>query len=86
MKILLIFALLLLSGCATQRATVVPVEVKIPIAVPCKTPEITAPAFAVDALPLGSDIWTQMAALRAERWQRKGYIEELESAVKACRF
>jgi len=36
------------------------------------------------SLPLGSDIWDQMKALRAERWQRQGYETELEAAVKVC--
>ncbi len=74
-----------LVGCATSTLPPgLPVEVRIPVAVPCKTPVPERPAFAADALPLGSGIWDQMAALRAERFQRKGYEAELETAVKAC--
>ncbi len=73
-----------LAGCATTPPPAQPVEVSVPVAVPCKVPVPVAPAFAVDALPIGSGIWEQMQALRAERWQRKGYEAELEAAVKAC--
>lgn len=84
-KIVLAMACVLFAGCATSNApTVHPVEVRIPVPVPCKVSAPTRPAFAVDALPIGSDIWEQMKALRAERLQRKGYELELEAAVTAC--
>lgn len=74
-----------LAGCATTAAPPVqPVEVSVPVAVPCKAPVPVRPAFAVDALPIGSGVWDQMAALRAERFQRKGYEAELEAAVQSC--
>lgn len=73
-----------LVGCATTPPPAQPVEVRVPVAVPCKAPAPARPAFAVDALPIGSVIWEQMKALRAERFQRQGYEAELEAAVKAC--
>ncbi|MHA6904915.1 hypothetical protein ACKZDW_07785 [Ralstonia syzygii subsp. celebesensis] len=73
-----------LAGCATAPRPAQPVEVSVPVAVPCKAPVPERPAFAVDALPIGSGIWEQMKALRAERFQRKGYEAELEAAVNAC--
>ena len=76
---------LALAGCATApQPTVAPVEVKVPVPVPCRITPPEKPAFAVDALPLGSEIWDQMAALRAERKQRQGYEGELESAIRTC--
>lgn len=71
-------------GCATTLPPGQPVEVRVPVAVPCKAPVPVRPAFAVDALPIGSGVWDQMAALRAERFQRKGYEAELEAAVQSC--
>lgn len=59
-------------------------EVKVPVLVPCIEAMPAKPAFAVDALPLGADVWEQMAALRAERMQRKGYEAELEAELQAC--
>jgi hypothetical protein len=75
-----------LGGCASQPqvAPAVPVTVSVPTPVPCKVALPQAPGWDVDALPLGSDIWDQMAALRAERLQRIGYEGELLSAIQAC--
>lgn len=74
-----------LVGCATTAAPLVqPVEVRVPVAVPCKAPVPVRPVFAVDALPIGSGVWEQMSALRAERLQRQGYETELEAAISAC--
>ena len=81
----MLMSVLILGGCgAMQTAAVQPVEVRVPVAVPCKAPIPVRPAFAVDALPVGSGVWDQMKALRAERLQRMGYESELEAAVKAC--
>lgn len=71
-----------LAGCAGLAPNVQ--EVKVPVPVPCKVEAPLRPAFAVDGLPVGSGIWEQMKALRAERKQRQGYEAELEAAVKAC--
>jgi len=73
-----------LAGCATAPGPATPVEVSVPVLVPCKAPIPARPAFAVDALPVGEGIWNQMAVLRAERLQRMGYEAELEAAVGAC--
>ena len=74
-----------LYGCASQPPIQKPIEVHVPVTVPCKAPLPIRPAFVVDALPLGSGIWQQMAALRAERLQRQGFEIEMEAAIRACR-
>lgn len=71
-----------LAGCAGMAPKVQ--EVKVPVPIPCKIEAPERPLFAVDGLPIGSDIWEQMKALRAERQQRIGYEVELEAVVKAC--
>lgn len=78
-------ALTCLAGCATpaQRAPDVQ-QVLVPAPVPCKVSAPTKPAYVVEALPLGSAVFRQMAALRAERKQRQGYEAELEAAILAC--
>lgn len=73
-----------LSGCAALGAPAV-VEVKIPVVVPLTVPEIHRPAFAVEDLPIGADVWMQMRALRAERKQRMAYEAELEAVLDALR-
>lgn len=83
--LLLLPTLALLTACASAPGTVSPIEVKVPVAMPCKVEVPPPPAFAVDALPLGAGIWQQMLALRAERLQRKGYEAVLTAAVEGCR-
>jgi hypothetical protein len=88
----LLFALLLalaaavLTGCAHNTRPDAPIvrEKPVPVLVPCTATEPTKPAWIVDALPLDSDVWTQMAALRAERKQRQGYEGELVAALRSC--
>ncbi|HCR63626.1 MAG TPA: hypothetical protein DIW66_17240 [Serratia liquefaciens] len=85
MKVLIVIASLVLAGCTTAPSLPSYVEVKVPIAVPCRTAGVTRPAFAVEQLPIGSPIDTQMRALHAERHQRIGYERELLAANEACK-
>ncbi|CAI1027174.1 Uncharacterised protein [Serratia ficaria] len=85
MKKLIAVCALALSGCAGATPAPSYVEVKVPIAVPCKTADVARPAFAVDQLPIGATIDVQMRALRAERHQRIGYERELLAANEACK-
>ncbi|HDU8663997.1 TPA: hypothetical protein RG707_003838 [Serratia liquefaciens] len=85
MKILIVVCVLALAGCAGAPSAPSYVEVKIPVAVPCKTADVGRPAFAVDQLPIGATIDVQMRALRAERHQRIGYERELIAANEACK-
>lgn len=73
-----------LAGCATFSAPRV-TEIKVPVPVPCRAPDVPRPLFAVDSLPLGADVLQQMRALRAERQQRAGYEAELEAVLLGCR-
>lgn len=84
MKSAILLAALLLTGCAGLMPAPKVVEVKVPVQVQCKVVPPERPLFAVDGLPVGSGIWEQMKALRAERMQRIGYEVELEAAVRAC--
>lgn len=85
MKSLVVICVLALAGCAGELPEPSYVEVKVPVAVPCKTADVARPAFAVDQLPIGSPIDIQMRALRAERHQRIGYERELLAANEACK-
>ncbi|KGA26218.1 hypothetical protein [Pectobacterium odoriferum] len=85
MKRMIIVGIMALAGCSkTTQPDPVYVEVKVPVPVPCKTAELSKPAFAVNQLPIGASIDQQMRALRAERHQRIGYEKELEAAIYAC--
>lgn len=83
-KLLVIAAIIILSGCAMTPAAPIVQEVRVPVSVPCKIIPPEAPAFAVDGLPIGSILYDQMIALRAERLQRIGFESELIAAIKAC--
>ncbi|TXE27087.1 hypothetical protein [Serratia ureilytica] len=85
MKNLIMVSALALAGCSSAPPAPSYVEVKVPIAVPCKTADVARPAFAVDQLPIGAPIDAQMRALRAERHQRIGYERELLAANEACK-
>ncbi|RYM69626.1 hypothetical protein BSQ99_17740 [Serratia liquefaciens] len=76
---------LMIVGCSNVPPAPYYVEVKVPVAVPCKTADVSRPAFAVDHLPIGATIDVQMRALRAERHQRIGYERELIAANEACK-
>lgn len=82
--LILPFALAGCAGTMPPSPEVRTVEVKIPVPVPCMVQPVNKPAFAVDALPLGSTVPAQMRALRAERKQRIGYEAELEAALQHC--
>lgn len=78
-------AALALSACATQPHVVrEPIEVKVPVAVPCKAPTTPIPAFAFDAVTPADDVYVKGRALLAERMQRAAYEAELRAAVAAC--
>lgn len=76
---------LMIVGCSNVPPVPSYVEVKVPVAVPCRTADVARPAFAVDRLPIGATIDVQMRALRAERHQRIGYERELIAANEACK-
>ncbi|MFV1476143.1 hypothetical protein [Serratia marcescens] len=85
MKSLFVVSALALAGCSSAPPAPSYVEVKVPVAVPCKTADVSRPAFAIDQLPVGATIDVQMRALRAERHQRIGYERELIAANEACK-
>lgn len=77
---------LLMAGCGSTPKDPTPevIKVSVPIPEPCHVQVPQEPAYAVDALPIGSGIWDQMAALRAERLQRAAYLTELVAAIQPC--
>lgn len=76
---------LLLAGCASAPEVIEkPVEVKVPVPVPCKAPDIPVPAWPLAIVaPSASDFDFFKAAL-AEVELRKGYEARLRAALYAC--
>ncbi len=88
MRLILMAALTVLSGCAAKPpAEPEPrvVRVEVPIEVPCRTKEVAVPPWAAAGLKTGDSLEVKVRALLAERRQRIGYERELLAANDACR-
>ena len=68
------------GGALREMATV-----EVPVQVPCKAPQILAPAWAAAELKAADSLEVKVRALLAERRQRIGYERELIAANEACR-
>lgn len=80
MKRLAALALTLsLAACAHRPATV-----GIPVPVACEVTLPAKPDFAFDRLTEGSDIFTQVKTLLADRRQRIDYERQVEAAAVSC--
>ena len=74
-----------LAGCGTREPEVRTVRVEVPVLVPCKTQEVTAPSWASAGLKKADSLEMKVRALLAERRQRMGYERELVAVAAACR-
>lgn len=73
------------SGCASNAPIAVRTErIEVPVSIPCKTPEVKRPAWALDALPSGATLYQRVRAFAVEIEQRRAYEARLEAAVKSC--
>ncbi|MEL7553155.1 hypothetical protein AAGV37_25025 [Pseudomonas protegens] len=84
MKWLLVGAVVLMAGCASQQSEVRTVRVEVPVQVPCRAPAVPVPAWATDGLKKTDSLELKVRALLAERRQRIGYEKQLGAAVSAC--
>lgn len=78
-------ALSAFAGCAASPTTPRPVRVEVPLAVPCRVPDVRPPSWASATLQAGDSLQAKVRALLAERRQRQGYELELQAALRACR-
>ncbi|MEW4394426.1 hypothetical protein ACM7HV_14220 [Pseudomonas paraeruginosa] len=85
MSRLLLCLCLFLAGCAGSPPEPRPLRVEMPLAVPCRVPEVRPPSWAGATLKAGDSLQTKVRALLAERRQRQGYELELQAALRACR-
>lgn len=70
---------------AASPTTPRPVRVEVPLAVPCRVPDVRPPSWASATLQAGDSLQAKVRALLAERRQRQGYELELQAALRACR-
>lgn len=69
---------LMTSACGTTRTVGIPTPVACKVELPAK------PNFAFDDLEPGSDIFTQVSTLLADRRQRIDYERQVEAAAQSC--
>ena len=83
--ILFVCCAVVLAGCSAVHAPpVVPMEIKIPVMVPCHAVVPVAPVWAVDALVDKGDVWANTLALMATHEQQLGYEAQLLAALRGC--
>lgn len=81
----LFLALVTLPGCATWRCKS-PEVVEVPVAVPCRTPEITKPKLHFDESATESlSLYDKVSLLLAQDYSLKAYSIQLEAAINACK-
>ncbi|WP_416048273.1 hypothetical protein [Cupriavidus basilensis] len=78
-------ALCSLAGCAAAPQVIEkPVDVRAPVAVPCKTAEIPEPDWPLAKVTTGASDFERFRAAPAELLLRAGYEVRLKAAVAAC--
>lgn len=78
MRVLALLPVVLLLGCASKP----PIEIKIPVVVPCIKEQPVAPIYPTVAEDTG--IFERVKVLLAERELRKGYEAKLQAMLTAC--
>jgi hypothetical protein len=85
MKRLIITFVVLLAACSHDPViTTAPVEVKIPVPVPCKIRPVDKPIYNFPTLKKEDNIFTKIQVLLADRELQKAYDLQLEAAIKEC--
>jgi hypothetical protein len=80
------FSLLFLAWLAACEGAPVyePVEVSVPVSVPCEAPMVPKPAWKLQNTSLDAPFFETVKATLIELDQRKAYEARLEAAIKAC--
>lgn len=84
---LFLLVLVLLCGCASppvKEIVTVPVEVKVPVSVPCKVEWPTPPQSNVGLAPIEGGLRTKGVAIIKELEETRAYARLLAAALKAC--
>ena len=79
---------LLLGGLLTACSTVPqcqPIEVQVPVRVPCIQKIPVKPAYEIDRLDTKSTDFDKIQALAVDYVRQKQYINELEAVIEGCR-
>lgn len=76
---------LALTACATKpEIRYVPQEVKVPVPVKCKVPDVTKPTYDFNNAKKDGSLYTNLGLLAAENDHLSAYTIKLEAALAAC--
>lgn len=87
MRVIAILVALALAGCktvSTPEPVIRTVEVKVPVAVPCRPKLPPEPVYAADVAPLDQNIFEQAKTLLVDREQRKERAAIEKAAREGC--
>lgn len=84
MRFLAIASVLLLAACADPQIIYKPVNVDVPVSVPCKVAPIAKPHFATSDITKDSGYIQKTRALVVTEKTRQAYELMLEAAVRSC--
>ncbi len=80
-----LWLLFLLAACAPHTPVFAPVDVDLPLAVPCRAALVAKPAFALGEISAKDNVAEKVRAALVEIQQRRAYEMELEAQNAACR-
>jgi hypothetical protein len=76
--------LIFLSGCSSPQPVFKAVTVDVPVAVPCRVPEIQRPSSALQQVQAQAALFDKVKAALIEIDNGKAYEARLEAALRAC--
>lgn len=83
--VLILAAAIVLSGCpSAPEVRYEPIEVPVPVKIPCAVAPPEEPKWAVDELAADANDFRVAQAYRAERRQREQYVKEMNAAIAGC--
>ena len=74
----------MIAACTTERVLQKPIEVKVAVPVPCRTPIVPVPVWPLDQIKQDVDIFTLVKTMISEIELRQAYEQKLKAASKAC--
>lgn len=78
-------AVLLMAGCASSPPKVGIQQVKVAVPVPCQEPEPSRPVMPTEHLAADADVDAYVQAAAAEIERRRGYEDQLVTALRNCK-
>ena len=85
MKRVILPLLAVLAACAPPPPVFKPVTVEVPVATPCRAPDIAAPASPLATTKADASLFDKVKAALIEIDLRRAYETQLQAALDACR-